>query len=97
MWRDLFQRLVEDFEIHVYIDLQSYYKINTNKDETQISNKSLYFLSIKKKTKKYHTVGTISKSIIKIVERGKIDTPSTKMSIFNDDRKLFNTMSKTAN
>jgi hypothetical protein len=77
--------------------LQSYYKINTNKDETQISNKSLYFLSIKQKTKKYHTVGTISKSIIKIVERGKIDTPSTKMSIFNDDRKLFNTMSKTAN
>ena len=52
MWRDLFQRLVEDFEIHVYIDLQSYYKINTNKDETQISNKSLYFLSIKKKQKK---------------------------------------------
>jgi hypothetical protein len=91
--------LVEDFEIHVYIDLQSYYKINTNKDETQISNKSLYFFSIKKKKKKkkYHTVGTISKSIIKIVERGKIDTPSTKMSIFNDDRKLFNTMSKTAN
>jgi hypothetical protein len=26
--------------------LQSYYKINTNKDETQISNKSLYFLRL---------------------------------------------------
>jgi len=30
------------------------------------------------KNKKYHTVGTIPKSYIKIVERGKIDTPNTK-------------------
>jgi hypothetical protein len=31
------------------------------------------------KTKKYHTVGTIHKSDIKIVERGKMDTPNTEM------------------
>jgi hypothetical protein len=31
------------------------------------------------KTKKYHTVGTIPKSDIKIVERGKMDTPNTEM------------------
>ena len=29
---------------------------------------------LKEKQKKYHTVGTISKSNIKIAERGKIDT-----------------------
>jgi hypothetical protein len=29
------------------------------------------------KSKKYHTVGTIPKSNIKIVARGKIDTPNT--------------------
>jgi hypothetical protein len=29
------------------------------------------------KNKKYHTVGTIPKSYIKIVERDKIDTPNT--------------------
>jgi hypothetical protein len=32
------------------------------------------------KKKKYHTEGTISKSSIKIVERGKIDTPSVSYS-----------------
>jgi hypothetical protein len=32
------------------------------------------------KNKKYHAVGTIPNSDIKIVERGKIDTPSTQMS-----------------
>ena len=31
------------------------------------------------KNKKYHTVGTIHKSDIKIVERGKMDTPNTEM------------------
>jgi len=31
------------------------------------------------KNKKYHTVGTIPKSNIKIVERGKIDTPNTQI------------------
>ena len=34
------------------------------------------------KNKKYHTVGTIPKSYIKIVERGKIDTPNTKKNQF---------------
>ena len=29
--------------------------------------------------KKYHTVGTVPKSNIKIIERGKIDTPNTLM------------------
>jgi hypothetical protein len=29
------------------------------------------------KNKKYHTIGTISKSNIKIAERGTIDTPNT--------------------
>jgi len=33
----------------------------------------------KMKQKKYHTVGTILKSKIKIAERGKIDTPNTKI------------------
>ena len=32
------------------------------------------------KNKKYHAVGTIPNSDIKIVERGKIDTPNTQMS-----------------
>jgi hypothetical protein len=31
------------------------------------------------KNKKDHTVGTISKSNIKIVDRGEIDTPNTQM------------------
>jgi len=31
------------------------------------------------KNKKYHTVGTILRSNIKIVERGKIDTPNTQI------------------
>jgi len=31
------------------------------------------------KNKKYHTVGTIPKSDIKIVERAKIDIPNTQM------------------
>ena len=31
------------------------------------------------KNKKYHTVGTISKSTIKIIERGKMDTPKTQI------------------
>jgi hypothetical protein len=31
------------------------------------------------KNKKYHTVGTIPKSDIKIVERSKMDTPNTQM------------------
>ena len=31
------------------------------------------------KNKQYHTVGTIPKSNIKIVEKGKIDTPSTQI------------------
>jgi hypothetical protein len=31
------------------------------------------------KQKKYHTVGTIPKSNIKIAEKGKIDTPNTKI------------------
>jgi len=31
------------------------------------------------KNKKYHTVGTITKSGMKIVEKAKIDTPSTEM------------------
>ena len=31
------------------------------------------------KTKKYHTVGTIHKSDIKIVERAKIDAPDIQM------------------
>ena len=35
--------------------------------------------NIELKTKKYHTVGTIPKSDIKIVERGKMDTPNTQM------------------
>ena len=34
---------------------------------------------IKMKYKKYHTAGTIPKSNIKIAERGKIDTPNTKI------------------
>jgi len=33
----------------------------------------------KMKNKKYHTVGTIPKSNIKFVERGKIDTPNTQI------------------
>ena len=33
----------------------------------------------KMKSKKYHTVGTIPKSNIKIVKRGKIDTPNTQI------------------
>jgi len=35
---------------------------------------------IKKKNKKYHSVGTILKSNIKIVGRGKIDTPNKYMT-----------------
>jgi hypothetical protein len=35
--------------------------------------------NIELKTKKYHTVGTIPKSDIKIVERGKMDTPNTEI------------------
>jgi hypothetical protein len=31
------------------------------------------------KNEKYYTVGTIPKSNIKIVEKGKIDTPNTHM------------------
>jgi hypothetical protein len=31
------------------------------------------------KNSKYHTVGTIPKSNIKIVERGKFDTPNTQL------------------
>jgi len=31
------------------------------------------------KNTKYHTVGTVPKSIRKIVERGKIDTPNTQI------------------
>ena len=31
------------------------------------------------KNKKYHTVGTISKSNVKIVERGKTDTSKTQL------------------
>jgi hypothetical protein len=37
----------------------------------------LFFFSNKNKNKKQHTVGTNPKSNIKIVERGKIDTPYT--------------------
>ena len=37
------------------------------------------FVQIKLKTKKQHTVGTNPKSNIKIVERGKIDTPYTQI------------------
>ena len=33
---------------------------------------------MKSKTKSSHTVGTIPKSNVKIVERGKIDTPNTQ-------------------
>jgi len=33
------------------------------------------------KKKKYHTVGTIPKSDRKIVERGKMDTPSTQIQL----------------
>ena len=33
----------------------------------------------KMKNEKYHTVGTIPKSNIKILERGKIDTPNTQI------------------
>lgn len=33
----------------------------------------------KRKEKKYHTDGTISKSNIKILERGTIDTPNTQI------------------
>jgi hypothetical protein len=36
-------------------------------------------LSNKVKNIKYHTFGTIPKSNIKIVERGKIDTPNTQI------------------
>ncbi len=34
---------------------------------------------LKSKMKKYHNVGTIIKSNITIVERGKIDTPNTQI------------------
>jgi putative N-acetylmannosamine-6-phosphate epimerase len=30
-------------------------------------------------SKKYHTVGTLTKSNIKVVEEGKIDTPNTQI------------------
>ena len=45
-------------------------------------NAQFYLLidsSIKMENKKYHTVGTIPKSNIKIVERGNIDTSNTKI------------------
>jgi len=38
----------------------------------------------KMKNEKYHTVGTVSKSYKKTVERGKIDTPNTT-AYFNGD------------
>jgi hypothetical protein len=45
-----------------------------------MKNKNNYkILMTKMKNKKYHTVETIPKLNIKIVERGKIDTPSTQI------------------
>jgi hypothetical protein len=40
---------------------------------------SLHRLNNKMKNIKYHTVGTIPKANIKIVERGKINTPNTQI------------------
>jgi hypothetical protein len=42
----------------------------------------LFDFNIGFQEKKYHTVGTITKSNIKIVERGKIDTLSHKYTHF---------------
>ena len=42
------------------------------------------FILYKTENKIYHIVGTIAKSNIKIVERGKIDTPNTQThGLFN--------------
>jgi len=43
------------------------------------------------KNKKYHTVGTIPKPTIKIVERCKIDTPNTQIH----DRSLYRHFNKS--
>jgi len=42
------------------------------------------------KHKKYHTVGAIPKSNIKIVERGKIDIPNTRIVIHESLEHSFN-------
>jgi len=44
--------------------------------ENNILENSQYEDLIKWKTKIYHTVGTIPKSNIKVVERGNLDTPN---------------------
>jgi len=36
-------------------------------------------IALNEKQKQYHTVGTVPKSNIKIVERGKTDTPNTNI------------------
>jgi len=44
-----------------------------------IINILFYECIYKMENKKYHTVGIVPKSNIKIIERGKIDTPNTKI------------------
>ena len=54
-------------------------------------NAQFYLLidsSIKMENKKYHTVGTIPKSNIKIVERGNIDTSNTVGTIPKSNIKI---------
>ena len=48
-----------------------------------ISRKDNRYNINKAKSKKYHTVGTVPKSNIKIVERVKIDTTAHKYMHFN--------------
>jgi hypothetical protein len=44
-----------------------------------VSKETKEYYSNKKKNKKYHTVGVIPKYNIKIVKRGKINTPNTQI------------------
>jgi DNA-binding Xre family transcriptional regulator len=47
--------------------------------QKKTNNISHILLEIKWKTTKFHTVGKISKSNIKIIERGKVDTLNTQL------------------
>ena len=51
----------------------------------------------KMKKKKYHTVRTIPKSNIKMVERGKIDTPNTQNRYLNTQNRYLNTQNRYPN
>ena len=69
-WRLLFFLIILKYLLFI---------LSKNKSATTITINAYCGGDNKMKSKKYHIVGTIPKGNIKIIERGKIDTPDTHL------------------